>query len=73
MAELAKLTIRVRSNRTGTSVQFTSTGRYKSLQTAGYQRDLTGLPLQPNETIEAFWLAALANVTNSITADPTPP
>jgi hypothetical protein len=73
MAELAKLTIRVRSNRTGTQVQFTSTGRYKSLQTAGYNRDVTGLPLQQNETISAFWLAIIAEIQTSITNDPTPP
>lgn len=73
MAELAKITVRVRSNRTGTTVQFTSTGRYKSLTTAGYNRDITGLPLQPNASIEAFWESVLAAVQSNLTSNPTPP
>lgn len=73
MAELAKITVRVRSNRTGTTVQFTSTGRYKGLTTAGYNRDITGLPLQPNVSIEAFWESVLAAVQSNLTSDPTPP
>jgi hypothetical protein len=73
MANQAKITIRVRHNRTGTSVQYSTTGRYFALTTAGFQRDLTGLPLLTTATTAAFWEAVIAQVTADLEANPTPP
>lgn len=73
MSAPAKITLRVRSNRTGTTIQITTTGRYKGLTTAGYNRTLTGLPLQPNSTANAFWLGVIAAAQANLTAEPTPP
>jgi hypothetical protein len=73
MARNSKITIRVTSNRSGTSVQFRTTGLYKSLTTAGYQRTITDLPLQNTTSLDTFWAGVLAAVQTSLTTDPTPP
>ena len=44
MASQAKLTIRVGASRGASDVSYSSTGRYISFQTAGYQ---VNLPRQP--------------------------
>lgn len=73
MANLAKITIRVRHNRTGTSVAYSTTGRYFGLQTAGFLRDLTGLPVMSTADAAVFWEAVLPLVIADLTANPTPP
>lgn len=73
MANQAKITIRVTHNRTGTKVAYSTTGRYFALETAGFQRDLTGQPLLTTASAAAFFEAVLAIVTADLTANPTPP
>lgn len=73
MSAPAKITIRVRSNRTQTTMAITTTGQYKGLRTAGYNRTVTGLPLQPNSSADAFWLSVIAAAQANLTSDPTPP
>lgn len=73
MASQAKLTIRVTSSRGGSTVSFSSNGRYVSFNTSGYQRQLLAQPVQPTTGLSVFWLSVLAAVTAAITANPNPP
>lgn len=73
MASQAKMTIRVTASRGGSTVSFTSNGRYVSFNTSGYQRQLLGQPVQPTASLEAFWAAILTIVQASLTANPNPP
>lgn len=73
MASQAKLTIRVTATRGGSTVQFSSNGRYVSFNAAGYQRQMIAQPVQPTASLEAFWTSVLAIVQASITATPAPP
>ena len=68
MADLAKLTIRVTSNRGSSNVQFSTTGRYVRLVTAGINVDALGEPVQPTTTAKAFWLSVLTIVQAQLTA-----
>jgi len=70
MASKAEITIRVYSARGSSRIQYTSKGRYVSLPTNGYQRQLLGEPIQPTSTLSAFWLSVLATVQADITANP---
>lgn len=73
VASNAKLTIRVRTNRSGSAVSFSSTGRVPGLDTAGYQRQIDGLSTQPTENVAAFWLSSLGQVVTSLTENPEIP
>jgi hypothetical protein len=70
MASQAKLTIRVRAQRGGCTIQYSTNGRYISLPTNGLTATLTGQPIQPTSTAQAFWTSVLAIVTPSITTHP---
>lgn len=67
------MTIRVTSSRGGSTVQFSTNGRYVSFNTSGYQRQLLGQPVQPTASLEAFWASILTAVQASLTATPAPP
>lgn len=73
MASMAKMTIRVTSSRGASTVRISSNGRYVSFNTSGYQRTLTGQPVQPTTSLAAFWTSILAIVQESITTTPAPP
>jgi hypothetical protein len=73
MANQAKLTVRVTHNRSGSTVQFSTTGRYFGLTTGGYNRTVQGLPVYSNSDAAVFWAAVAAEVAANLTATPTPP
>lgn len=70
MASKAEITIRVYSARGSSRIQYTSKGRYVSLATTGYQRELLSEPIQPTSALSAFWLSVIAAVQADITANP---
>jgi hypothetical protein len=70
MASKAEITIRVTSSRGGSTIGYTSKGRYISLLTTGYQRNLLSQPIQSTASLSAFWLGVLAAVQADITAHP---
>lgn len=70
MADSAKIVIRVDSSRGGSTVSYSTKGRYVSFTTAGYQRDLTKGPIQPTASLSQFWLSVLGQVTADIEANP---
>lgn len=70
MASQSKLTIRVRSARGSSTVDYSTTGRYINLQTNGISADLPRQPIQPTTTAKAFWQSVLAIVTAEINALP---
>lgn len=70
MAATSKIVITVRSSRGASTVSYSTKGRYVSFPTLGYQRDLTGQPIQPTSTLSAFWLSVLGIVTADITDNP---
>lgn len=73
MAATSKITVRVTSTRGGSTISYSTNGRYVSTQVNGFARDLTGQPIQPTSTQAAFWLAVLGAVTADLTANPNPP
>lgn len=73
MASQAKLTIRVTSTRGGSTVRWSTTGKYVSLITGGFGRLLSGQPIQPTSSVGTFWESVLAIVSANIEADDTPP
>ncbi len=73
MASMAKMTIRVGSSRGASTVSISSNGRYVSFNTSGYQRTLSGQPVQPTTSLETFWASILAIVQESLTTTPAPP
>lgn len=70
MASTATITVRVKSARGSSRVEYTSKGRYVSFTTAGYQRDLLNQAIQPTASLSAFWLSVLDLVVADITANP---
>jgi hypothetical protein len=64
----AEIVIRVYPSRGGCTVQYSSKGRYISFQTAGYQKQLQGQPIQPTSSMKAFWSSVLGIVQADITA-----
>ena len=66
MAAESKITIRVSTSRGATTVRYSTTGRYIRLLTNGINGTLTGLPMQPNGTSQAFWSAVLPLVEAAI-------
>lgn len=73
MASMAKMTIRVTSSRGASTVRISSNGRYVSFNTSGYQRTLSGQPVQPTTSLQAFWASILAITQESLTTTPAPP
>lgn len=73
MASNPKITIRVYSARGSSKMQYTTTGRYVSFTTAGYQRTLPLLPLQPTASLTVFWQSVLNTILADLTANPNPP
>lgn len=72
MASISRITITVTSSRGASTVKISSNGRYISFPTRGYDRALTGEPIQPTSTLGAYWLSVLGIVLANITANPTP-
>lgn len=70
MANQAKLTVRVTSQRGSSGVSFSTSGRYINLPTNGIAADLVQQPIQPTASAKAFWLSVLAIVNAQITALP---
>lgn len=70
MANQAKLTVRVTSQRGSSGVSFATSGRYINLPTNGISADLVQQAVQPTASAKAFWLSVLAIVTAQITALP---
>ena len=68
MANDSKITIRVSSSRGASTVQFSTTGRYVSFPTTGYNFTLPGQPIQPTSSLKAFWTSVLAIVQAEIAA-----
>jgi len=66
MADQAKMTIRVVGTRAGSSVQFSTAGRYKGLVTAGTTVDMPMQAVQPTSSSKAFWTSVLALVEAKI-------
>lgn len=65
----SSIVIRIDSTRGGSTVQYTSKGRYASLQTAGYQRRLLKQPIQPTADLKSYWASVLAIVQADIAAN----
>lgn len=70
MANQAKLTVRVTSQRGSSGVSFSTAGRYISLPTNGISETLSKQPIQPTASAKAFWLSVLAIVTAEISSLP---
>lgn len=68
MAAESKITIRVTSSRGASTVRYSTTGRYVSFDTSGYQVSLPGQPIQPTSSLKAFWTSVLAIVQAEIAA-----
>lgn len=68
MAATSKIVISVDSSRGASTVTYSTKGRYVSFPTNGLAETLTGQPIQPTTSLEAFWLSVLAIVQTSITA-----
>ena len=69
MASQAKLTVRVTSQRAGSTIQFSTGGRYISLPTNGIGDTLTKQPVMTTASAQAFWLQVLPLVQAAITAE----
>lgn len=67
MGSVAKLTIRVRSSRGASTVQYSTNGRYVSLPTNTLTNNLTQQPIQPTTTPQAFWGSVMDIVEQDIT------
>lgn len=63
----ARLTIRVRSSRGGSTIQYSTNGRYVSLNTNTLANILQSQPIQPTSTQQAFWGAVIDAVEQDIT------
>lgn len=72
MATISRITVTVTSSRGASTVNISTNGRYVSFPTRGYNRSLTGQPIQPTTSLGAYWLSALAIVMANLSADPTP-
>lgn len=68
MSQPAKLTIRVRSSRGASTVQYSTSGRYRSLQVNDITDNLQDEPLFSTSGSKAFWEAVLGVVLADITA-----
>jgi hypothetical protein len=70
MANQAKMTVRVTSQRGSSAVSISTAGRYISLPTNGISISEPRQPVQPTSSTKAFWLSVLAIVTEQITSLP---
>lgn len=70
VASRSKITITVTSTRGGSQVNYTTNGRYASLNTNTLGQYLPSEPLFTTATPQAYWLAVLAAVTAAVTAGP---
>lgn len=70
MASQAKMTIRVTATRGGSTVRYSTNGRYVSFNTSGYLRELLAQPVQPTASLSVFWLSVLNAVLADVTAHP---
>ena len=69
MATQAKLTIRVTSQRAGSTINFSTAGRYISLPVNGITDTLTKQPVLTTASAQAFWLQVLPLVQAAIEAE----
>lgn len=69
MASKAEIVIRVYASRGGSTIQYTSKGRYISFTTNGYNKTLNNQPIQPTASLKVFWEAILAAVQADVTAN----
>lgn len=67
MAIGARLTIRVKSSRGGSTIQYSTNGRYVSLSTNTLTNILASQPIQPTSSQQAFWGSVLDAVEQDIT------
>jgi hypothetical protein len=65
----SSIVIRVDSTRGGSTVSYTSKGRYVSFQTAGYQAHLPKQAIQPTTSLKAYWTSVLDIVLADIAAN----
>ncbi len=70
MANQAKLTVRVTSQRGSSGVSFSTAGRYINLPTNGISATLVQQPIQPTASAKAFWLSVLTIVNEQISGLP---
>lgn len=70
MANQAKMTVRVTSQRGSSGVSFSTAGRYINLPTNGVSADLTRQAVQPTASAKAFWQSVLAIVVAQVNALP---
>ena len=68
MSSLSKMTVRVRSTRGATTIQYSTTGKYVSFTTAGLTDTLLKQPILSTANLEEYWLAVLALVQADITS-----
>jgi hypothetical protein len=71
MANQAKLTIRVTSQRGSSGISYSTSGRYISLPTNGLSDNLLKQPIQPTASIQAFWASVIAIVAADIAPPPS--
>lgn len=62
------MTIRVTSQRAGSTIRFSTGGRYISLSANGVTGDLTKQPVLTTASAQAFWEAVLALVVPAVEA-----
>jgi len=70
MANQAKLTVRVTSQRGASNIGFSTSGNYISLPVNGITQTMPRQPVQPTSSAKAFWLSVLAVVTAEVNALP---
>jgi hypothetical protein len=70
MANQAKMTIRVTSQRGSSGLAISTAGRYINLPTNGVSLDQPRQPIQPTSSLKAFWQSVLVLVTDAVNALP---
>lgn len=66
MASQAKLTIRVGSTRSGSTIEFSTAGRYVSTPVNDLGEVLSSQAIQPTSSSKAFWTSVLAVVQAAV-------
>lgn len=72
MSSRAQLVVTVTSSRGGSTVHFSTKGRYISFPSRGYRRVLKDQPIQSTASLAAFWTGIITSVQDSISINPTP-
>ena len=62
MSDSAKITVRVTSSSSASTVGITSAGRYKGTNVNSVRVNLTGEPVYTNASAKAFWTSVLTTV-----------